>query len=568
MKKMYKYLSILVAISMVTMGCEEDLNVPIEGQIAGNSVPLNSTFIETQVVSAYALLDGFRPGTGNAIASSPSNWTYGGVTSDNAYKGSEPNDAAVITPIEFGNTTSVNGYLDGKWRALYEGIARTNITLLSIAQGRESGDLSEAEANQAEGEMRFLRAHYHFDAKQIWNNIPYVTEDITESTTNVGVDSWSAIEADFQYAVDNLDEDPTRTGGATKTAAQAYLAKTHLFQSDYAAAKPLLDAVINSGKHSLNGRFRDNFDLATENSPEAIFSIQYSVGDGTPQDRNGNWGDILQFHHRGPVSSCCGFYQPSQNLVNAFKTDASGLPLLDTFNATDVTNDESVAASDPFTPYTGQLDPRLDWTVARRGIPFLGYGEFAGVAWVRDPSNGGPYNQIKQVFSAAERDNASSTAAWTPAVNGLNTNIIRYAQVLLWRAEVAVDEGDLAKALSLVNEVRNRAALPDNVVRFDNGVPAANYNVQPYSTFPDAAFALKAVKFETRLELALEGHRYFDLVRWGDAVQVMNAYLDVEKTKRVHLQAAPGFTETSNYFAIPQAIIDLSGGLIEQNPGY
>ncbi len=540
-------------------GCDENIDIPIEGEISASDVPLDANFIETQVVAAYSMLDGFRPGTNNAAASAPSNWSYGEVASDNAYKGSEPNDGASINFIEFYTTNTNNDYLEGKWRAVYEGVSRTNVALRSIISGRESGELSEEEANIAEGEMRFLRAHYHFEAKQVFNKIPYVTEEVTESITNEGVDSWARIEEDLEQAILYLPEEQARGDGATIWTARAYLAKVHMFQSDFDAARPLLDMVINSGVYSLNNRYRDNFDLATEDSPEAVFSVEYSVGD-TPQDRNGNWGDILSGYNVGPVQTCCGFFQPSQNLVNAFKTDNNGLPLLDSFNDSDVDYNGL-----EYIGYNGTVDPRLDWTVARRGIPFLGYGIFPGIEWIRDPNNGGPYGPKKFIFSAEERNSAQTTVAWAGLVNAIDRHIIRYSQVLLWRAEVAAQQGDLSTALELVNRIRNRAALSINQVRLDNGVPAANYRINPYPTFTDANMALKAVKFETRLELAMEGQRFFDLVRWGDAERVLNAYIEEERTKRPHLENVGTFTMQNRYHPIPQAIIDLSGGLITQN---
>ena len=355
-----------------------------------------------------------------------------------------------------------------------------------------------------------------------------------------------------------------------------------MYQLDYTAAKPLLDDVINSGPYALNAKYSDNFNAATKNSAESIFAIQYTVNDGAPDDTNGNWGDAsLTFPNGAPVGtdggSCCGFFQPSQNLVNAYKTDASGLPLLDTFNneGEDVTNDDGIASDAPFTPYTGELDPRLDWKVGRRGIDYNGWGIMPGRDWIRDPGNGGPYLQKIFVFrrSQFETDDVDANQAWASAVSSLNTNIIRFAEVLLWRAETmaATSEGDLG--LSLVNRVRTRAANPEDFVREldadgnPTATPAANYVVGTYTAFADPVEAMKAIAFEYRIETALEGHRFFDLVRRGDAMNILSQYLAKESGLRGYLGTA-SFTTRSEVYPIPQNIINVSGGIIKQNDGY
>jgi hypothetical protein len=251
--------------------------------------------------------------------------------------------------------------------------------------------------------------------------------------------------------------------------------------------------------------------------------------------------------------------------VNAFKTDANGLPLLDTFNETDVTSDQGLTATDPFVPYAGNLDPRLDWTVGRRGIPFLDWGPHPGRAWIRDQNFGGPYTPIKNSFYKAENGTLSNTADWVTGANANNYRAVRFADILLLRAEVAVEENDLILALDLVNQVRNRA---DNcVVTLPDGTPAANYVVKPYRAFPDQAYARKAVRFERRLELAMEGHRFFDLVRWGIAAETLNAYLAKESAKRSYLNGVTFEKGKDEYFPIPQTQIDIMGSdVLKQNP--
>ncbi len=574
---MKKIITIITIFTIVLFSCEDELNVPIQSAISGEEVPLNAAFIETQVVATYAMLDGNRDNT-NVWRAAPSNWVYGEVTADNAYKGSDAGDQSEITAFETYAAAPQNSYVDYKWVSVFEGISRANGVINSIANGVAAGTITAEEANAFMAEARFLRAHYHFEAKKIWGNVPFVDETVTESITNIGVDVWAAIEADFQFAIDNLPEDKTlRVGGASYWNAQAYLAKAHMYQLDYDAAKPLLDKVINEGPYSLNTFFHDNFDADTNNSIESVFAVQYAVNDGSNDSSNGNYGDILNHPHNSPIGAgCCGFFQPSHNLVNAFKTDANGLPLLDTFNTTNINNvdpNDTSASGFPddasFVPEPGNLDPRLDWTVGRKGIPFNGWGDFPGLAWTRDPANGGSYVSKKIVYRADQQGTVNTATGWATTVNAINTNIIRFSEVLLWRAEVAADEGDLPMAAMYVDRVRARAANPAGWVKRDDGTDAANYVIGLYTDnggFPDISFAEKAILFEYRLETALEGHRFFDLVRRGKANEVLNAYVAGDNT-RGYLSGAT-YTDTDAVFPIPQSVIDLSKGVIEQNTGY
>lgn len=555
-----------------------NLDIPIQSVISGDDVPLNATFINTQVVAAYAMLDGNRDNT-NVWRAAPSNWVYGEVVADNAYKGSEAGDQSEITAFEIYSAAPQNSYMAYKWVSVFEGIARTNVGINAVNKGLDTGQLSEEEATVFGGELRFLRAHYHFEAKKMWDNVPFVDENTTESVSNIGADVWSAIEADFQYAIDNLGENSVegRPGGANSWNAKAYLAKAHMYQLDYDAARPLLDDIINNGPYALNVYFHDNFDADTNNSTESVFAIQYAVNDGSNNSSNGNYGDILNHPHTSPIGAgCCGFFQPSHDLVNAYKTDANGLPLFDTYNDTNINNVDpndngpnGFPDNAAFPEEPGNLDPRLDWTVGRKGIPFNGWGDFPGLAWVRDPANGGCYVSKKIVYRADQQGTVNTSTGWATTVNAINTNIIRYSEILLWRAEIAAAEGDLATAAMYVDMVRARAANPNTWVKNDDGSDAANYVIGLYGDnggFPDQAYAEQAVLFEYRLETALEGHRFFDLVRRGTADGILNTYVQEDNT-RSYLQGVT-FEPTDRYFPIPQTAIDLSGGIIEQNPGY
>ena len=265
---------------------------------------------------------------------------------------------------------------------------------------------------------------------------------------------WDKIEADLAYAKDNLPASQADKGRPTSWTAQALLGKAQLHQGKWADALTNLKNVITSGPYSLLPEYGNNFRLSGDNSPESLFAIQFTADAG--QSFNGNRGGTLNFG--GPNGWCCGFYQPTQDLVNAFQTDANGLPLLDTFNQSDVKNDYGIESSQPFTLHTGTLDPRLDFTVGRRGIQFNGWGLMPGKDWIRAnfADISGPYMGKKHIYHAGEDANVG-TGGWGQQHSGINYHILRYADVLLMAAEAAIETGDLTTGLDYVNRVRARA---------------------------------------------------------------------------------------------------------------
>jgi hypothetical protein len=304
-----------------------------------------------------------------------------------------------------------------------------------------------------------------------------------------------------------------------------------------------------NSNYGLLADFQQIFLPENDNNKEVIFAIQHSVKDGQPSSYNGSIGDRLSAPG-GPFYSQYGFHRPTQNLVNAFKTDANGLPLENNIN---------VVSSD-------NVDPRIDITIGRPGIPYKDLGVLYQDSWARDLATYGAFAPKKRIVSAKS---AFHVTVW-PYVNALNYYIIRYAEVVLWRAEAAVETGKIDEARTLVNQIRNRAANSAYVKTLDGSANAANYNIKPYSTiWTDKTAARAAVHLETRLELAMEGHRFFNLVRWGEADTVINTYLTTEKTRRTHLANAV-FTKGKNeYFPIPQRYIDaLPVGTVTQNSGF
>jgi hypothetical protein len=407
----------------------------------------------------------------------------------------------------------------------------------------------------------------------MWGNVPYISDENYAATEfnqpNAGP-IWDQIEADFQYAVDNLPTTQAEVGRPTSWTAKAFLGKAHLHQSDWDNAFTLLNDVVTNGPFDLLPDFVDNFRLAGDNSIESIFSIQFTTDSG--QSFNGNSAGALNFPNPGPFGSCCGFYQPTQDLLNAFQTDAAGLPLLDTYNQTDVTSDYGINSDEAFTLYSGNLDPRSDYTVGRRGIDYNGYGEHIGKEWIRATFEdiSGPYLPKKNVYWSGETGN-QATGGWGQQLSGVNYHIMRFADVLIMAAEAAVEKSspDLDLALTYVNRIRERAKSSNYMQAVDGSGDAATYVIEPFASFTDQAMARKAVRFERRVELGMEGHRLFDLRRWNVAEQTMNEYFQNEARTITNFgdKVSP-FVAKHNLFPIPLSAIDLSGGVLTQNPGH
>jgi len=558
-KRFFYYLTI---IALVFACSDEFSEVPAIGALSDATL-LNETGVDLLLVGAYSTLDGIRNNApGAEWNGSGDNWWLDAL-SDDAHKGSTDGDQADLYLLEIYDWTAGNPYLT-MWDSRYAGVNRAN-AVIDLISKIEEGDFTSKLA-----EARFLRGHYNFELQKMFGNVSYISEENFANTEfnqpNTGP-IWEQIEADFQFAIDNLPPTQAEIGRPTSWTAKAFLGKAHMFQQEFGAASPLFTDVINNGPYSLNPEFLANFSLAGENGSEAVFSIQFTPGGSISW--NGNQGGTLNFPNA--LGFCCGFYQPTQDLVNAYQTDGTGLPLLDTFNQTDVTNDQELTSADPFTPHTGPLDPRLDYTAGRRGIEYNGYGINPGQDWVRatDADISGPYLPKKNVYQASETGN-QGTGPWGQQFSGVNYHIMRYADVLLMAAEAEVEVGSLETARGYVNEVRNRAKNSSYLQNEAGTADAANYQIEPYTAaWTDAVVARKAVRFERRLELAMEGHRLFDLRRWGVAASVINAYVQNEaRTIPNFGQKAGTYMPNMDLLPIPINAIDLSGGVIQQNPGF
>jgi hypothetical protein len=609
MKKIIlKPLTLVALLVSVTFSCKDSyLAQPPTGNLATTQI-LNQPGIENLLIGAYAGLKG-----NNSWLAQPTNWVYGSVVGEESYKGSNSGDQSDINPLTTFTATATNSYLFAKWIAVYDGINRSNTVLKMLAQV-PSGVISTDDVDRITGEAIFLRAFFHLEGYKVFRNIPYVDETIDYAKGNYNIanseDVMPKIIADFDAAASKLPETMSAPGRANKWAALAFKAKCLLYQGNYAQALPILTSVITSGKtaggskYALQAKFRNAFDASTDNNPESVFAIQASVNDGSGA-ANANADLVLNYPYGGnSVVTCCGFNQPSMDLANSYRVGANGLPLLDGSYNTGANQLTDIAWQAPTTPTSvptdnGLLDPRIDWTIGRTGVPFLDWGTYTGIAWVRSASDGGPYTPKKYDALAQDVGKYTDGSSWTPGYNAVNQYLMRYADVLLMAAECEVEAGSLANAMGYVNQIRARVQDPASWVKLssvktktdwqaytDASVPstnAGNYMVSLYGavdgTFAAKASARKAVHFERKLELALEGHRFFDLVRWGETTKTnTNGNPDnLEANYMYNLTLAgasilgnafPFVAGKSEIFPIPQTQIDLSGGTLKQNPNY
>ncbi|MBB4079762.1 hypothetical protein GGR28_002389 [Lewinella aquimaris] len=571
----------LVALAMVLWTCSEEfLEKTPQGQISTASTQTPEG-VENLLIGAYAMVDGTGLDGQASWNNDITNWVFGGIASDNGLKGTDAGDQPEQSFIERYDFNSFNGHIRNKWRGLYKGVARTNDV---ITTARNVEGLTEERRNQIIAEARFLRGLFHFEAQKMWRFPIYVGDDVYDindvESTKVpnGGKIWDKIEADFEAAAAALPENQPQVGRPTSFAAKAFLAKAKVYQgwddsgnavvAKLQEAKPLLEEIVNSGRYNLTPQFSHNFLVGTRNNEESIWEVQYAVSSATGDAATQGVG--LAHPYIAPWG-CCGFYQASQNLVNAFRTDEDGLPFLETFDQEDVTYE---------TEYTDPLDPRLDHTVGRPGILYKNF-QIHQTDFIRDVSYAGPFSSMKHV---AEPEGYGVTGWGNLSAN--NYRIMRYGMVLLWLAEVEVELGNLERARELVNLLRQRAGNSEDFVpkvvqgensrqeySFVNGQVAANYKVATYDdAWTDQAMARKAVRFESRLETALEGHRFFDLQRWGVQSEVLNAYLDSEEEHRVYLRGVTFDAPQDEFYPIPTEAIDrsiLNGeATITQDPNY
>ena len=550
-------------IVAVLTSCSDQLELKPQGEFTAEQ--LTDESIEGLMSSAYQGLEAHFFDDNNAAFAGPiTNWVFD-VRSDDAYKGGEGvSMEANIHQLEIQNITSDNATCLNKWENNYLGIARVHKAMQAI---NDASNVNDKEALL--GELKTLRAWFYFDLNRVFKSIPYFTENDDPKTVSNGNMSrdeiYAAIKADLEEAYAAMKESQEQPGRFTKYVAAALLAKVNAQTASWSEVEKWADVVINSGKYSLYDNFADMSKLEFNNKKESIMAIQFSTAN---DNIHINFCNLLNTtRSEGNVfGSGDDFFLASQNLVNAFRTDANGLPYLDgTFNKVNVTTD-----------YAGSVDPRLDLTVGRIGMPFRGHTYTSG--WCRDYNTYGEYSGKKGLIDPSSPDMVQGFP-W--GASGLNFMLIRYADILLLKAEALVElasgtnaatDQKLVEARSLVNQIRQKAArsIDGSYTPMDLDPFTAEYNVGLYPTDYDGNLtwtkdrARMAVRFERRLELAMEGHRWFDLVRWGTAVETVNKYMQEESNLRPYYAGA-SLTDDEIYLPIPISQIENSNGLYHQN---
>ena len=547
----YRYLipgSVILLFVLYACG-KNFLNKPPIGALSPQLLA-NQAGVQGLLIGAYHDLTGEGTDQQGNWGSAPDNWVYASVVADDAYKGSVASDQPDIIQYQQWAALSTGAYIGNKWGAMYDGVQRANDVIRYM---RLATDLTPADTVEFKAEALFLRAFYHFELRKMFWYPPFVDESITYANNNYNVPNnangtyieiWPRIEADLEYAVANLPPTQPNKGQANKYAAEAFLAKAYMYQGKYDSALTLLNDVITNGvnpigaKYALQANYAQNFNPnpAAKNSSESIFAVQESVNDGSGPAGGVAYGDNLNFPYGAGPGACCGFDVPTQDLADAFKTDVNGLPLPLTgagaFNGAPHVSDQSAS------PYAGNLDPRIDVTMGRQGIPYLDWGIEPGDVWVRSPGDDGHFAPKKNVYAKSVQGTYSDASNnWANVeLDAVNVNLCRYSEVLLWAAECeTIVNQNLAQAETYVNMVRTRAADTvywpyldslGNPTAFNaasytyasavKGSLPAKYMVAPYPTgyFSTPAIAMQAIIMENRIELAEEGQRFFDLQRW------------------------------------------------------
>ena len=577
MKKiLYSVLTVLALVG--TTSCSDFLDEQKPQGVLDSETVKEPSNVDNLVISAYAVFT-----TAEDINSSFSMWNFD-VRSDDAYKGGNgTSDGDVFHQLEIEQgVLTTNWNINDMWVRLYNCISRVNSAISVLETTSDSYQLKA----QRLGEMKFLRAYAHFLLKRLYKNIPFImdanlkqddyyTLSNTEFTNDEG---WQQIINDVEYAYSVLPVKQTDKGRPSKAAAAAFLTKAYLYkayrQDDAASNKvtsinreDLLKVIeysnpdiYSAGGFDLEPDFHNNFRPETqyENGVESIWAMQYSINDGTKYG-NLNWSyGLIVPNIPGVTDGGCDFYKPSQNLVNAYRTDADGHPFIDTFNNKDY-------------DLTQDADPRLFLTVGLTGLPYEFNSKYmmdASATWSRSNGLYGYYVTLKQNVDPDCGYMVKGSWWGTP----MNRIVFRYADVLLERAEAYAQlaikgEGDAKQAINIVNDIRKRAKQSTGMIANYPSDYGVKFNISTYDGNYSAEETLKIVKMERRLEMGMESERFFDLVRWGEAEKVLNKYF-AEETNNCSIYGDAHFTANKNeYLPIPFSQVAASDGHYTQNIG-
>lgn len=572
MKKiLYSVLTVLALVG--TTSCSDFLDDQKPQGVLDSDMVKDPSNVDNLVISAYAVFT-----TTEDINSSFSMWNFD-VRSDDAYKGGNgTSDGDVFHQLEIEQgVLTTNWNINDMWVRLYNCISRVNSAISVLETTSDSYQLKA----QRLGEMKFLRAYAHFLLKRLYKNIPFImdanlkqedynTLSNTEFTNDEG---WQQIINDVEYAYSVLPVKQTDKGRPSKAAAAAFLTKAYLYKA-YRQDNPKTNEVTtinredllkvieysnpdiySAGGFDLEPDFHNNFRPETqyENGVESIWAMQYSINDGTKYG-NLNWSyGLIVPNIPGVTDGGCDFYKPSQNLVNAYRTDADGHPFIDTFNNKDY-------------DLTQDADPRLFLTVGLTGLPYEFNSKYmmdASATWSRSNGLYGYYVTLKQNVDPDCGYLVKGSWWGTP----MNRIVFRYADVLLERAEAYAQLNETGEAIKLVNEIRKRAKQSTGMIANYPSDYGVKFNISTYNGTYNQEDALKIVKMERRLEMGMESERFFDLVRWGEAEKVLNKYF-AEETNKCSIYGDAHFTANKNeYLPIPFSQVAASDGHYTQNIG-
>ncbi len=566
------------AVSSTLTSCNDFIDVEPQGVI---NEELAMSQPEKMVTAAYAKL-------GDDWYNYPFNlWPYGDVSSDDALKGGSGTTDTNYHSVEVWSTltASTPDHMDELWYHLYCSISRCNRALVALA---EHGDkLDEATKAVRVAEVRFLRAHFYFKLIQLWNQVPWVDEEVyknhtEEQTPNTALSHDELMQKvidDFKAAYDVLPVSQSDGGRANKIAAAAYLAKCYLtmawgngyetatgvshINSEYMQEVLKYTKEVEKSNYGYLEDFGDIFLPEYKNSKESVFAVQHSdYKDDNTRFGRANWSNML--NGCWGIWSCgWDFHKPSQNLVNAFKTK-DGLPMFDDYN-------NEIAYPINGVVKAQKWDPRLFHTV---GMPTFPYKYETAYTMTKDnsrtPNTYGYYASLKEVPQRSKGETYDNP--WQAFA--MNDYVLRYTDVMLMRAEALIETGSLEEARSIINDIRQRAknSVSKHIAYAANQCEIALY---PSSYFTTKEKARQCLQWERRLEMAMEGSRFFDLRRWGIASKTLNAFFESEKnsvyegqTFAQYYKDAHFTTGKNEYWPLPYNQLYYVPGLYKQNQGY
>lgn len=578
------HIIIVGLISVILAGCKDFLDVKPKGVLAEEQVETPDQ-VENFVIAAYS----YMPTLGFGETHAP--WIMS-QRSDDAYKGGGGlSDQTPWHEMEiFTALTSNTGNNDGPWYRGYCGVSRVN-TALRLLKKLDASQFNAKEQRIAE--MQFLRGWIYVGMKLRWKYVPWIDDEVpneaiivegipnrTQEMTN-DLPLWDKIIKDFEDAAAVLPETQGEKGRPTKYAAHAFAAKALLFRAyeqndQHKVIKINTETLNKSLAHieaitakdgamfDLTPDFGENFMIEYDNlTKESLWEIQYSIDDGTTNGRV-NWGDQLNAPWWAPYFNCCDFHKVSHNMINAFKTDGNGLPDFDNYNNTEMGGQ---TYKQFFKDHS--FDPRMGHTAAVPGYPWKYDNKILfQEAGSRAPFQYGYFNSLK------EQVHPNCGCMFKPfyVQNSMNKKEIRYAEVLLWKAEILIQLGRVDDALPIINRIRTRAANSTGRLKKDDGTLWMDYKIATYQPGVNCTwnkeFAWKALMWEERLETACEGRRFFDLLRWGQLEPVMNTYINKEKNRFDWFRLARFTPGRDEYLPIPQPQMNWSKGNYKQNPGF